>query len=181
MTPQQIIDRVTGRFDVLYYSDTAKLQALMQDTLGTFEDRAGAVRAVKIEDPDTTATMPDDFLTIATVVDDYGRFVDFEVAGEDPATVTISGTYQYPVTVQYLVNFRVLGMADDLPTSSIGLITSHFEAHLSILNARRERNVVQAAGLQREIQAEETLQARMDAVELAMEENAEIIPMVTVS
>lgn len=178
MTPQDIIDRVTARYDVLYYSDGSKLQALMADTLGMFEDRAGAVRSFQIASPDTAAAKPADFLAVATVFDNYGRFVDFNATG---STIAISGTYEYPVTVQYLVNFRVLGMTDDLPPTSVGLIASHFEAALAILNARRERNVVQAAGLQREIPPEETLQARLDAVELAMEENAEIIPMATVA
>lgn len=178
MTPQDIIDRVTARYDVLYYSDTTKLQALMADTLGKFEDRAGAVRSFQIQSPDTAAVKPSDFLAVATVFDAKGRFVDFDASGSG---VVVSGTYAYPVTVQYLVNFRALEMAGDLPPTSIGLITSHFEAALAVLNARRERNVVQAAGLQREVAPEETLQARLDAVESAMEENAEIIPMATVA
>ncbi len=178
MTPQQIIDRVTVRYDVLYYSDPDKLQALMADTMGMFEDRAGAVRSFQIVSPNTAGGKPADFLAVATVFDAKGRFVDFDASG---SAVTISGTYSYPVTVQYLVNFRELDMDQDLPTTSIGLITSHFEAQLAILNARRERNVVLAAGLQREIPPEEALQARLDAVELAMEENAEIIPMATVA
>jgi hypothetical protein len=177
MTPQDIIDRVSSRYDVLYYSDQAKLQALMLDTLGKFEDRAGAVRSFQILSPDTLGPIPADFLAVATVYDAAGRFVDFDVSGD---TVSILGTYSYPVTVQYLVNFRAIGMDENLPASSIGLITSHFDAALAIHNARRERNVVMAAGLQREITSDDILQARLDAVELAMEENAEIIPMATI-
>lgn len=178
MTPQQIIERVTARYDVLYYSDADKLQALMADTMGVFEDRAGAVRSFQIASPAITGSKPADFLAVATVFDAKGRFVDFDASG---SAVTISGTYSYPVTVQYLVSFRNMGIDDELPPTSIGLIASHFEAQLAILNARRERNVVLAAGLQREIPPEEALQARLDAVELAMEENAEIIPMATVA
>ncbi len=176
MTPQEIIDRVKGRIDVLYYSDEAKLQALMADTMGKFEDRAGAVRSFRI-DGGTSAPLPADFLAVATVHDARGRFVEHE-AGD--SAIAIFGSVRYPVTVQYLVNFRAMAMDSPLPPSSIGLIADHFEAQLLLLNARRERNVVLATGLQREIVSEESLQARLDAVELAMEENAEIIPMATV-
>lgn len=177
MTPQQIIDRAKARFDVLYFDNAGKLQALMQDSMGKFEDRAGAVRSFQIA-AGTVGSAPEDFLSVATVFDANGLFVDHTVSG---LTVTISTPTKYPVTVSYLVNFRDMALDDDLPPGSVGLISEHFEAQLAIQNARRERNVVMAAGLQREIPVEETLTARLDAVETAMEENAEIIPMATVA
>lgn len=179
MTPQQIIDRVTSRYDVLYYSDAEKLQSLMSDTLGKFEDRAGAVRSFQIQSPETNGVKPSDFLAVATVHDADGRFVEHDASGS--SSVSIFGNPSYPVTVKYLVNFRAIGMDDELPPVSVGLISEHFDAMLALLNTRRERNVVSAAGLQRELVAEESLRARVEAVELAMEENAEILPIATVT
>ncbi|MFH1984777.1 MAG: hypothetical protein ABIL58_23295 [Pseudomonadota bacterium] len=177
MTPEDIIDRVKARFDVLYFDDSDKLETLMADTMGTFEDRAGAVRSFPIAAGVTTAAVPADFLAVATVYGADGAFVDHSLG---TGYITISGSPRYPVTVQYLVNFREMGMTADLPAESIGLIAAHFEAKLAVQNARRERNVALAAGLQREITPDESLLARVDAVELAMEENASIIPIAMV-
>ena len=177
MTPSQIIERVKLRFDVLYYSDKAKLEAMMKDSMGAYQDKAGAVRKVMIESPATDIRRPKDLQMIVASSDGNGNFITCTLSA---TRITPTGYFVYPVTVNYLVNFRELGMSDDVPDESIGLIQKHFEASLNLRNTRLERNVAQAASLQRDLPAEDTLQARIDAVEQDMEESQAIIPMITV-
>jgi hypothetical protein len=151
---------------------------MMQDTMGVFEDRGGAVRSVKIESPETSIVKPSDFLAVSGVNDAFGIYVDHALTSAD---IEISGAViNYPVTVNYLVKFRDFSFDKDLPDESVGLILKHFAATLAVRNTRRERAVAVAAGLQAELPSEETLTARVDAIELAIEEAALIIPMVTV-
>ena len=177
MTPSEVIEQVKRRFDVLYYSDPVDLDAMMADSLGAYEDKAGSLKSLSIADPDTSIEKPTDCLSVVATSDGCGRYIDFDDSGEN---ITISGLVAYPVKVQYLVKFRGYDVNTKLPAGSIGPITEHFAANLALRNTRRERNVVLAAGLQRELPSDETLQARIDAVELSMEEARAIIPMITV-
>jgi hypothetical protein len=177
MTPTQIIEQAKTRFDVLYLNDPLVLVAMMQDSLGVFEDKAGAIRSALIEAPATKLQKPSDFLTVSCVSDARGFYVDHTLAGEE---IVISGVVKYPVTVKYLVKFRGFDFESPLPNESVGLILAHFAAQLEVRNTRRERAMASAAGLQVELTSEESLTARVSEIELSMEETASIIPMVTV-
>lgn len=177
MTPTEIIEQGKKRFDVLYLNDPSVLVSMMQDSLGVFEDKAGAVRSALIEAPATKLRKPSDFLAVSCVSDVRGFYVDHTLAGED---IVISGAVKYPVTVKYLVKFRGFDFKSALPVESVGLILEHFSACLAVRNTRRERAMATAAGLQGELPSEETLTARVGEIELSMEETASIIPMVTV-
>ena len=177
MTPNEIIEQVQGRFDVLYFNDAGKLTALMNTSLGMFEDKACAIKTVKIESPETSIAKPADFLSIASVQGSTGLYIDNEVVG---GNIEISGTISYPVTVKYFVKFRDYDHDTDLPDESVGLIAEHFAACLTVRNTRRERNMAIAAGMQVELPSEESLTAHVEAVELAMEESAAIIPTIMV-
>jgi hypothetical protein len=178
MTPTEIIEQAKKRFDVLYYNDSDALIAMMNDSLGVFEDKAGAIRSVRIESPETSIAKPDDFLAISCVQGASGLYVDHEVGDAD---ITISGRYVYPVEVKYLVQFRGHDHEAALPGESVGLILDHFAACLAVRNTRRERNMAIAAGLQVELPAEDVLTAHIEGIETAMEETAAIIPMITVA
>lgn len=177
MTPAEIIDRAKLKFDVLYHSNPAKLLAMMQDTLGVFEDKAGAIRSAQIVSPETSIEKPADMLAVCCVHDGKGMFVESTTTATD---IVISGIVAYPVTVKYLVNFRDMEPDVDLPAESVGLIQAHFTAQLTARNTRRERAVATAAGLQVELPSEESLTAKVETIETSMEETAAIIPMITV-
>lgn len=178
MKPTEIITKVTDRFDVLYFNDPAKLVALMDASLGMFEDKGCAIKSIKIEDPDTSVEKPENFLAIASVQGSTGLYVDNEIVGSN---IEISGSISYPVAIKYFVKFRGYDHDTDLPDESVGLITEHFEACLTLKNTKRERNMALAAGLQVELPSEESLIARVDAVELAIEETSAIIPTIMVA
>ena len=175
MTPTQVIARVISRFDVLYFDNETALESMMGDTMGEYQDRAGSVKAVIMTEAELA--LPDDLLMVVASSDNYGRYVPVTVT--DTQLIVASGS-SFPVKVSYLVNFRDLDMEADLPKDSVGLIIRHFEAALRIRNVRLERNVSIAAGLQRELPSEETLQAQLETIEKDMEEARAIIPMMTV-
>jgi len=178
MTPLEIIAQVSARFDTLYYSDSAKLEQMIKDSMGVFQDHAGAIRSVKIETPETSIAKPADFLVVASTSDARGRWTDYNVTATE---IELSGTYVYPVDVSYLVDFRALEVDDDLPHESIGLITKHFAACLTHRNTIRERNIAMATGMQRELPSDDVLKADISAVEIEMDDAMAIIPMSTVA
>jgi len=180
MTPSQIIDQGKKRFDVLYISDNGTLEALVEDALGAFEDRGGAVRSILIESPFTTVAKPSDYLAVVGSCDANGFYIECIPTDTDITIPAISPDPAYPISIKYLVKFRGMPMDGLLPDESVGLILKHFVANLSIRNTRRERAMATAAGIQVELPSEDALTARLDAVEIAMEEDALIIPMITV-
>ena len=59
MTPQQLLEEVKGRFIILFHSDESALTALLRQSLGKFQEKAGIIFSVSAES--ATIPLPPDY------------------------------------------------------------------------------------------------------------------------
>lgn len=67
MTPQQLLEEVKGRFIILFHSDESALTALLRQSLGKFQEKAGIIFSVSAES--ATIPLPPDYWRTAMVHD----------------------------------------------------------------------------------------------------------------
>ena len=65
MTPQQLLEEVKGRFIILFHSDESALTALLRQSLGKFQEKAGIIFSVSAES--ATIPLPPDYWRTAMV------------------------------------------------------------------------------------------------------------------
>ena len=73
MTPQQLLEEVKGRFIILFHSDESALTALLRQSLGKFQEKAGIIFSVSAES--ATIPLPPDYWRTAMVHDAKWRYV----------------------------------------------------------------------------------------------------------
>jgi hypothetical protein len=178
MTPNELLEIALSGFQIVYV-ESAKQQILLRQALGVYQDKAGVIRKIVFEDDETEADTPDNFLSIVVAQDADGIYHE---ANESDETITVTAQTNSvtPYTVHYFVNLRDYDADEDLPGDGISLLLDYLVALIAIPNTARERQIATATGLQAELPSDEELRTRKSNLELAMEENQAIIPMVTV-
>lgn len=73
MTPQQLLEEVKGRFIILFHSDESALTALLRQSLGKFQEKAGIIFSVSAES--ATIPLPPDYWRTAMAHDAKWRYV----------------------------------------------------------------------------------------------------------
>ena len=180
MTPNALLDLVKAQSQVLYL-DSTKLENLLRQALGVYQDKAGLIRKLRFGDDDTEADTPDDLLEIVVAADAEGRWHEYRMGETSITIVEQAGKSVKPYTVSYFVNLRDMDIdEDELPPEAVGPLSSYLEILIAIPNTARARQIATATGMQVEYPSDEELRGRKENLELDMEDSQAIIPMATV-
>lgn len=188
-TPNEILASVVKKFTVFYCGDNETAEAI-NDSLGTFQDKAGVVKTAKItaEDEAGIIEKPEDYCSVVGAHDSQRDFVEVEEDGDNLKILIDDGTIDpdgdntdFPVTVYYFANLREWDHDEDLPGECVNPIRRYLYALLEIANTRRARAASQAAGLAVvEFPDEQTLRDRKAAIEQEFEEKQAMPMMFTI-
>ncbi len=180
MTPNGLLELVKTQFQVIYL-DSVKLTNLLKQALGAYQDKAGVVRKIQFGDDVTAVNIPDDLLEVIGATDAEGRWHEHRVTGDSIAVIQQAGKSVKPYVISYFVNLRDADTEEfELPPETVGLLRGYLEALIASLNTARARQIAAATGIQAEYPSDEDLRARVENIELTMEDSQAIIPMATV-
>lgn len=175
MTPRELLDSVKARFVVLLHDEPEKLDALLSQAIGEYQDRAGAIANLMITQEDYQAggiDIPLHFLQLVGAQDQGGDYHEVDIVGDK---INVSGVNRYsqpPFKVQYLVNMKGFDLEDDtLPNASIGPIQNYLYTLIDLPNTGRVRQVNTAAELPVDhLQSESEILQTKQQLEQEMEE-----------
>ncbi|MEC6832961.1 hypothetical protein VXS06_14435 [Photobacterium toruni] len=177
MTPTAILEMVKLRFVPLLHDEDVALNALLKQTLLTYQDLAGVIKTYTIPDKDST-TLPDHFLVRIAVKDSDLDFVSSTADVENnQLLLSLNGYESYPLTLTYLVNLIDIDFNNyDLPANSIGMISDYLECLISIPNTQRQRRIAAAGKIDiSDLETHAELMDRKKAIEDSMRASRAIV------
>lgn len=170
MTPTELLEEAKGRFIVLYHDDETSLKNLLKQALGKYQEKAGPMGTVKIQEEDEgIIDIPSDFLDIVVAMDKDTRFVESYVS-EGKIVIEPEDTNTYPVTVHYFYDLRNWDLDTDLPAGTTSLLLDYLVALIDVPNIERERGVVASTGQQVELPSRQELMEKVSLLEQTMED-----------
>ncbi len=184
MTPAELLEGVKNRFPMLIYDDEKGLYALLEQALGTYQDRAGVIRPLRVKTATSTIALPKDFLALVQTHDKDQCFVIAERTQDENGNAVIEfdldGSESYPLTLLYLAKLRGMrAYEDQLPDEAIGMLENYLEVLISIRNIDFERRFAAAGKLDiSNLPDENTLYERKKTLESEMSASRAIIPMI---
>ena len=105
MTPQQLLEEVKGRFIILFHSDESALTALLRQSLGKFQEKAGIIFSVSAES--ATIPLPPDYWRTAMVHDAKWRYVPSRLNRETNEILLDTDSRNVsPYSLYYLISLR---------------------------------------------------------------------------
>ena len=176
MTPNEILEDVKGRILSLLHSEDEKVQPLLRQALGAYQDKAGVKGEKVLEENDLTDgtfPVPEDLLVRANCKDARGRFIRFTKVNDVFVIRPVDlGRLTFPITFTYLVNLRDCDFNFyEVPATAVGLISDYLEVLIQKPDAERKRRIASAGNLDTsDIPSEESLHARKMELELAMKQ-----------
>lgn len=182
--PAQLLESVIARFPMLIHNEPDKLNALLNKAIGKYQDLAGFIAKVKIEESDITdrsLTLPDRFLTTVSLKDKAGRYVSSD-AWNGTLELDLYGDEQYPFTLVYLENLRDADYESiSIPAGAVTLISDYLELLIMSPNSDRMRRVFVAGKMDAsDIPTEADLATRRSELEQKIRESQAMIPMITI-
>ncbi|MBE0505915.1 MAG: hypothetical protein IBX50_04235 [Marinospirillum sp.] len=191
MTPMDLLEEVKRRFSPLIVVDPVKLEGYLRQALRTYRDRAGVIR--NIDTSERVIVRPANALELIGVSDDNGNYVDCRESRDDVEGETLvrwhllvdscyKGHSKPPYRICYLLDLEVLDFENDpLPRGIVSLLGDYLECLIDIENTRRFRMAGGTAEIQVEsLRSDTELLDRKTALELEMQETAEMLPMMVV-
>lgn len=150
MTPNELLESVKARFVVLLHDEPVKLEALLVQAIGEYQERAGVVFHVPItkeENDKDGIDLPAHFLEVVTAEDSLHAWHEAVIANGKVKLLTDKFS-KAPFNLRYLVNLRDYDLdTDKLPNECIGLIQKYLYALIDLPNTERTRQVNEGAGL----------------------------------
>lgn len=144
MTPKEILDSVKSRFSELIVTDDAMLKELLLQALDTYQSKSGAFKILKIKEPASEISKPDDFSGLILIKDRTNRAVLVDV--EDKIDLSDVSASRYPLKMYYFINLR--GADHDkyiIPSEHVHLIADYLHVLIQIPDSRRVVRILSAA------------------------------------
>ncbi len=179
MTLTELLERVINSFDILYFDEPTKLEALLRNSILIYQEKAGFKVELAIPDTDAEIALPDDVYKIITVRDDTGKFHLHNIA-DSKIVITENDDSVKPYKVIYFADLNSVEMDATLPKECIGLVMSHFIQQVKIRNVKRERQLVKSVGDDPDLPSEESMETRLLEIEQDMSDNMAILPSIMV-
>ncbi|MBQ7609113.1 MAG: hypothetical protein IJU76_14280 [Desulfovibrionaceae bacterium] len=198
MTPNEILDEVIHRPLVLYHDDPDRLERLLRQALGKYQDKAGAI--LEQWGDEGSFEIPPHFHAVAGCSDSERRYMPWRWGKAEKEVVTntdefgvetveiipvktidliIGRKHVAPYCLYYFADLRHWPGDEELPPDCGVLTADYLEALLNVVNIERQReaylsmDMVQAA---QELQNVSELRQRITEIETIMEENKALIP-----
>lgn len=144
MTPNKLLELVKNRFVTLLHDNPDKLNSLLTQAIGVYQDRTGHQASISIKEPETE--IPEDYLHKISCKDQYGTYV--EACADIINGVLLVGRVrknQYPLTLVYFAKLQNVDFDTfELPPQSISLISDYLHILISIPNNARETRIAVA-------------------------------------
>ncbi|MET4696641.1 hypothetical protein [Endozoicomonas lisbonensis] len=186
MTPNELLQAVCDRFAVLLL-EPEKLEGLLKLAMRRYQDKAGSSGSLYLSADDVVnggVEVPPFFSQLIAVHDSKGNYHKSMINREGMINVThVNRWSEPPYKVDFVVDINHLPLDSGmLPGESIGLIEQYLYHLIELQNNERLRQANQAAKLPVDAipQASET-QAKLDALETAMEEEHSFLPTISIS
>ena len=156
MTPQEILEEVKNRPLVLYHDDPERLERLLRQALGKFQDKAGAILETWGEKG--SFEIPPHFHAVAGCSDAKRRYMawrfgeiekevvvetnEFGVETVEVQKVTtidlvIGAKHEAPYCLYYFADLRHWPLDEKLPPDCSALLADYLEALLNVVNIER--------------------------------------------
>lgn len=181
MTPEILLEEVKERFIVLYYDYPEKLELLLRRALGKFQDKAGVVLELWLDDPEFQC--PPHFQAIAAGCDSKRRHVAWRLKFDEDGNRYIgfnpTSRHEAPFCLYYFANLRGWPLKEDLPKDVPPLLADYLEALIAVPNTNMERWAYLQSGRHEAAQAllsEQELRQRIADLENEMEACKAFIP-----
>lgn len=182
MTPAQVLEDVKARFLVLYHKEPEKLERLLRQALGKFQDKAGAILEIWLDDPEFPC--PPHFQAIAAACDSKRRYLAWrfkkdEDSGERYISFETTSRHESPYCLLYFADLRNWPLEEDLPADIPPLLADYLEALIAIPNTARERYAYLSSGQSEAAQTlpgDQDLRQRVRELEEEMESCKALIP-----
>ena len=151
MTPRQLLESVKNRFVVLLHDEPAKLDALLMQSIGEYQDRAGFIANLGISEEEQKAggvPVPAHFLQLVGAQDSEGDYQEVDVISDRIVIVRPNRYAKPPYVAHYLLNLRDMDVeSDHLPSACIGALQNYLYTLIDLPNTARIRQVNTASGL----------------------------------
>lgn len=188
MTPRELLDQVCARFSILQVEPDKRL-ALLKDALGTYGEKAGVTKAIRIrayktQDGEPYIDYPEAFAGVLQLKDSYSEIIRHELlADESIIRIHHRDAHQpLPWTFSYFVALRNVNIDTfELPDRIIGLLGDYLQVLIEIPNYERQKTALAAGQIDSShLPTDADLQARKEALQLLMGSNRVAIPMSTI-
>lgn len=180
MTSSEILEAAKSRFVVLYHREEPALLGLLKQALGRFQDKAGVIQKVKVQEGDAFP-LPAHLLDVALIHDARHVYVPFDVEDAE-IKAEISTATVYPLTCHYFVDLRsFVGTTDSLPAGCADLVEDYLAALIEVPNTDRKRSAMLATDQNAsDLPSPQELRDRLYTLEQAMEDRQAMVPPVAV-
>ena len=188
MTPKELLEHVCARFSVLQVEPDKRL-ILLKDALGTYGEKAGVTKTIRIrayqtQDGEPYIDYPEAFAGVLQFKDNYSEIIRHELlADESIIRVNPRDARQpLPWTLSYFVALRNVNIDTfELPDRIIGLLGDYLQVLIEIPNYERMKNAMAAGQMDNShLPTDADLQARKEALQMLMGTNRVAIPMSTI-
>lgn len=184
-----LVSTVKARFPVLLTGDP-QVQAYLVKALQAYQEKAGVLRTVEIAAPIDTGLypLPDDTLAVAMCKDAIGNYVPNQTQDDvDSGNLVLklvgSGCYEFPLTVNYLVDLTVYALTPDrhIPTRIASMIANYLECLIGEDNDDRIARIEAVGKMDvSRIPSRVDRSAQLQAIEEQMSSARAIIPAASI-
>ena len=185
MTPNELLQTVKTRFSILLHDDEAALNAEIKKAIGTYQDLAGFMAKLRINDsPELRRSneieLPERFASRLVLKDAAGRFVSCEVWG-NKLELGLNGHEQFPLKLLYLENLLDVDFNSyQLPVNSISLIADYLYLLICKPNSERLRKMFISGKLDvSDIPLEADINTRITELEQRIKDSRAIMPSIS--